>query len=229
MTSQHYIEVIGEGLYQEIPEQVILDIQLSVRAAQEETAAEDNKKFANTLINELLAHGLTQAEIRFGGRQSYTPWWKRKKAGQETRTKITVVSARRDIAYKAVDSISRYLNNKRISVEVSERQPIFKTPDGAVSQAFEAAMVNAKEKAEHLANLASCRLGNVLEIQEWRRDMRHSGSYGDSDWWGDSGAMRMAAGAGINEFDDDPAGRLQGNARTIYIKFRVRYGILGSD
>lgn len=218
-----YIEVIGEGSYQEFPEKVVLDVELTVRAAKEETAGEENRQLANTLVNELLESGLTQEEIYFGGRESVVPWWKRKKAGQETRTKITIISSRRALVYKATEQINRYIESKRITVEISERQPVYEAHEGADFEALEAALKNAREKAGHLAQLASCVLGEVLEIEEWKRNTHSSGSYGDPDWWGDSGAMMWAAGSA--DFDDEPASYLKGNNRTVYVKLRVRYEI----
>ncbi|QUY41457.1 SIMPL domain-containing protein [Acaryochloris marina] len=221
--SKKYIEVVGEGSYQECPEQVVLDVELSVRSAKEESAGKGNRKIADALVNELLESGLTKKEIYFGGRESFVPWWKRKKAGQETRTKITIISSRRELVYQATEQINRYIDNKRITVEVSERQPVYKAPEDAEFEALEAALKNAREKAVHLAQSASCVLGEVLEIEEWKRNTRSSGSYGDPDWWGDSGAMMGAAGSA--GFDDEPASYLQGSNRTVYVKLRVRYEI----
>lgn len=221
--SKKYIEVVGEGSYQEFPEKVVLDVEFSVRAAKEESAGEENRHLANTLVNELLESGLTQKKIYCGGRESIVPWWKRKKAGQETRTKITIISSRRELVYKATEQINRYIDNKRITVDVSERQPVYKAHEGADVEALEIALQNAKEKAAYLAKLASCVLGEVLEIEEWKKNTRNSGSYGDPDWWGDSGAMMGAAGTA--SFDDEPASYLEGNNRTVYVKLRVRYEI----
>ncbi|MGR3278477.1 hypothetical protein ACSYAD_25620, partial [Acaryochloris marina NIES-2412] len=53
--SKKYIEVVGEGSYQECPEQVVLDVELSVRSAKEESAGKRHRKIADTLVNELLA------------------------------------------------------------------------------------------------------------------------------------------------------------------------------
>lgn len=215
--SKKYIEVVGEGSYQECPEQVVLDVELSVRSAKEESAGKRHRKIADTLVNELLESGLTKKEIYFGGRESFVPWWKRKKAGQETRTKITIISARRELVYQATEQINRYIDNKRITVEVSERQPVYKAPEGADIEALETALKNAKGKAAHLAKLASCVLGEVLEIEEWK------GSYGDPGWWGDSGEMMSAAGS-VN-LNEETTSDLQGNNRTVYVKLRVRYEI----
>lgn len=221
--SKKYIEVVGEGSYQECPEQVVLDVELSVRSAKEESAGKRHRKIADTLVNELLESGLTKKEIYFGGRESFVPWWKRKKAGQETRTKITIISARRELVYRATEQMNRYIDNKRITVKVSERQPVYKALEGADIKALETALKNAQEKAAHLAKLASCVLGEVLEIEEWKKNTRNSGSYGDPDWRGDSGAMMSAAD--LVNLDDEPTSDLQGNNRTVYVKLRVRYEI----
>ncbi len=232
----NYIDVVGESSYWEVPTKVVLDIELFIRAAKEETAVAETREYVSRLIDELLETGLEEAELRYGGRETYLPWWKRDKAGIEIRNKVTILSARREIAYKATDAISRYPSNKRVSITIDERQPIFEPKDQAVKKALEDAFSHAREKALHLAKCANSHLGEVMAIQEWKRSARASGSYGDGDWWGDSesisyetGAMMMAAAPAAMRADseafEEPGARLVGNERKISIKLKVRFAL----
>ena len=46
---------------------------------------------------------LTKEEVYFGGRETFTPWWKRNKVGLETRNKISIKSGDKGKVYKALE------------------------------------------------------------------------------------------------------------------------------
>ncbi len=111
-----YIEVTGESEYEEYPDKMILDIDVYIRAAKVQTAKEDIKNVVNKLLDQLFKNGLKEDEVFFGGRDTYIPWWKKSKAGAETRNRITIKSSRQSLVYAALENIDQYKSDKRISV-----------------------------------------------------------------------------------------------------------------
>jgi uncharacterized protein YggE len=226
-TMEKYIEVFGESEYEEIPKKIIVDLDITVRASKEDVAQEELKEIVNKALNQLFSKGLSKSDVSFGGRETFTPWWKRNKAGIETQNRITIKSDDFPLVYKALDSIDRHKDNKRIIFRVSERQPVFEPDQSQIEQALEAVIESAKRKAEILANAANKEVGEVLEIEEAKRGVRGSGSYGDYDW-GDYQGITIAAapaaavGAGSTEAEE-PAARIEGNTRTVFVKYRVKF------
>lgn len=172
----------------------------------------------------MLENGLEKDELSFGGRETFTPWWRREKAGVETRNRISITSSRKVAMYSALESISRYENDKRITVQITERQPIFEPQDGAVERAMIEACEDAWKKASILSSACGREVGKAIEITEHKRDVRGAGSYGDYDF-GDYAAVSVGApaAAAILEEPAEPAARLVGNKRTIFVKYLIKY------
>ncbi|MGD8912337.1 MAG: SIMPL domain-containing protein [Candidatus Thiodiazotropha sp.] len=225
---EKYIEVLGESEYEEIPKKIVVDLDITLRASKEDVAQKESKEIVNKALDQLFAKGLTKSEVNFGGRETFTPWWKRNKAGIETQNRITIKSDNFPLVYMALDSIDRYKDNKRIIFRVSERQPVFEPDQSQIDKALEAVIDSARNKAEILAHAANGKVGEVLEIEETKRGVRGSGSYGDYDWGDNLGitiASAAAVGAGAAE-DEEPAARIEGNARTVFVKYRVKFKLV---
>ena len=223
---EKFIEVTGEAEYEEVPEKVLIDLDLSVHAAKEEAAEKELKQLVNSNLDTLFENGLSEEEVSFGGRETYTPWWGRKKRGVESRNRLTIKTSDRERAYRALDAIDRYSNHKRITVQISERQPIFKPAEDQLEQALSNAMLDARKKADLLAQAAGAQIQAVLVVQETNRSVRASGSYGDYDW-GDSSALFAGAGeaGGVEELELEPSSRISANTRIITVTYRVRFSI----
>jgi hypothetical protein len=227
-----FIEVYGESQYQEYPVKVVMDIDISVRATTEEKATEDIREVVNKTLDSLFQSGIERDEVSYGGREVFTPWWKRNKAGLLTRNKISIVSGNRMTVYKALEEIDQFKNDKRIMVEISERQPIFEPLPEDVDSAISEACQDAKAKAEKLAKATGVSVGNPLEIEEFKRGTRGSGSYGDYDY-GDYQGITIASAAAVGAGDiskggdnsEVPPARIEGNRRTIFVKYRIKYEI----
>lgn len=222
-----FIDVVGSSEYAEYPDKIILDIDISVRAAKKDTAEKDITEVVNKTIDHLYECGLSKDEVFFGGRESYTPWWRRDKAGVETRNRITIQSSNKALVYQALETAERYKADKRIGFDIEERQPIYIAKDEDIQLAMQQAISDALSKATCLAEAAGSRVGQVLQIEEIKKGVRASGSYGDYDY-GDYGsfAVGMAAGGSAEGYDDEPAARLERSSRTIFVKYRVKYALL---
>lgn len=222
----NHIEVIGSSTYEEHPETILLDIEVFVRASKESSALSEIKAIINQIIDNLLQNGLTKDEVFFGGKETYTPWWKSNKVGVETRHKISIKSNNKACVYQALDTIDLYQNNKRIRIEIEERQPIYTAKDGAIDKAMQLAIQDAFNKATCLAKASKSNVGDVLEIQEISKEIRGSGSYGDHDFGDSYFGIAMAGGSVNHEADIEPAIRLEHNVRIVSLRYRVKYQLV---
>lgn len=219
-----FIEVTGEAEYEELPDIFLIDLDLAVRAAKEASAEKEVKELVNSTLNVLFENGLTEEEVSFGGRETYTPWWQRKKTGFESRNRLTIKSSNRELAYRALDAIDKYPKHKRISLNISERQPIFKADEKQMELALSDVVNNARKKADLLAQASGVKIQDVLIVQETSRSVRASGAYGDYDW-GDASAFTAAAGdlGAEDTLELEPSSRISASTRTVTIKYRVRF------
>lgn len=232
MKNHNHIEVVGSATYEEHPDTFLLDIDVFVRTSKESSAQTEIKAIVNQIIDTLLQNGLTKDEVFFGGKETFTPWWKRNKTGLETRNRISIKGTNQALIYQAVesiDSIDSYQNNKRIRIEIDERQPIYNAKEDVVNNAMKQAMDDALGKANCLAESSGCKVGKVLEIQEMNKGIRGSGSYGDYDYGDGMYAMAVAGGSVTDDYDVDPASRLQSNARIVTLKYRFKYQLVSED
>ena len=222
-----FIVVTGESQYQENPVKVVLNIDVSVRAANEDVASQDMQSIVHHLLDHLFEAGLTKEEVTFGGRETLAPWWKRDKPGLLSRNRITIQSKRRALVYETLEKMERYKNDKRVLVEVDERQPVFVADPQRIQQAMEEACANAFHKASILAEACKRKVGEAIFIKEIFRGVRGSGSFGDYDY-GDYQGMAVAAGpiASPGGYQGDPAARIGGNQRVVYVKYRIKYQLI---
>lgn len=223
----HYVEVIGDSEYVEYPDKIMLDLDISVKAAKDESAERDIREIVNSTVNSLCKSGLDKEEIFFGGRETFTPWWKKNKAGVETRNRITIKSSDRYAVYTALEEMDRYKDDKRVTFTIRERQPIYVAKDEEVSVAMKLACENAFSKANCLAQACDRNVGKVLEIEEFKKGIRGSGSYGDYDYGDNDPFLALAAPAKASSLGEaEPASSLERNTRIVYLKYRVKYELL---
>lgn len=227
--SQNYIEVVGESYYFEYPETWFIDIILNIQAAKKDDAVlAKSGDYKNKLIKFLIAEGIPEKQLFYAGTGAYTPWWERSrknKRGINVSHKVTIRTGDRYKAYKALEK-AEWLNkkDKRISIQIDERNPIFKAKDKDVLRARESACKNALEKAKSLAASLGMKVGKPLEIQEFEKESRGSGNYGDRDWGG--AGLRFSAPARGGSDDDDVNIELKGNERIVYLRYRVNFELI---
>lgn|GEM_PF-1569943 len=225
---QKHIEVVGESYYHEYPENWLIDITLNIQAAKKGSPLlAKSGEYKNKLIKFLIEEGIPEKQLFYAGSDAYTPWWKlkkRDKKGIDVSHKITIRTAHRYKAYKALEK-AEWINkiDKGMTLQIDERRPIFKSKPTEVLKAQALACKNAHEKAENLATSLGMKVGKPLEIHEFETEYRGSGSYGDEDW-GYSGKRFFAPGrSGSNSQNDI---ELQGNERIAYLKYRVDFELL---
>ncbi|OGW58094.1 MAG: hypothetical protein A2Z09_06375 [Nitrospirae bacterium RBG_16_43_8] len=230
--SKNYIGVVGESYYFEYPETWFIDIVLNIQAAKKgDPILAKAGEYKNKLIKFLIDEGIPKKKLFYAGTDAYTPWWelkKKDKKGIIVSHKITIRTDDRYKAYKALEK-AEWLNkeDKRISIRIDERRPIFKSKAKDVLKARESACKNALEKAKSLAASLGMKVGKPLEIQEFPNKYRGSDNYGDNDWE-PLGVFRAYAPRIVGSDDDGANIELKGNERIVYLKYSVNFELIPS-
>jgi uncharacterized protein YggE len=229
-----YIEVIGEGEFIETAARFITQIDLTVRAAKDETALKEVAELGHDVLVSLRKSGIYDDEIVEGGTDYYQPWYWKKQVGQTAARKIILKVTDFTRLNQALTDLeplqSRHKERKTIAIDM--RQPEFETSSETKALALAAAFEDAKVKALRLAAAMNCQIGNPIHVEEGGWSKRNSGFSGDYDWDGDgdrfarSGYALMMGGAIAEEPESAP--ELQRPTRTIFVKCRVRFSISGN-
>lgn len=224
-----YIEVIGEGRFEETAARFLAEVTLEVRAAKEETALREVGELREEALAVLRSTGLDDTEFVEGGLDVHRPWHWKKQVGQTATRKLLLKVedfGRLSHALERLEPLqSRDRDRKTVSVQM--RQPEFADETNGKATALTEAFTEARVKASRLAAAMNGRLGEVLSVEEGKQAKRNSGFAGDEDWNGDDsrfamsgGVMLAAAGA-----DSEPEPTLQRPTRTIYVTCRVRFAL----
>lgn len=224
-----YIEVIGEGRFEETAARFLAEVTLEVRAAKEESALREVGELREETLSLLRGAGVVEEEIVEGGLDVHRPWHWKKRVGQTAARKFLLKVedfGRLSHALELLEPLqSRDKDRKTVSVQM--RQPEFADESDGKATALIEAFTEARAKASRLAAAMNGRLGQVLSVEEGKQAKRNSGFAGDEDWNGDysrfakGGSIRLAA-AGA---DSEPEPILQRPTRTIYVTCRVRFAL----
>jgi uncharacterized protein YggE len=224
-----YIEVIGEGCFEETAARFIADVVLEVRAAKEETALREVGELREEALSVLRSAGIVDEEIVEGGLDVHRPWHWKNRAGQTATRKLLLRVedfGSLSHALKLLEPLQSH-DKDRKTVSVQMRQPEFADVRDGKSTALIEAFTEARAKATRLAAAMNGRLGQVLSVEEGKQAKRNSGFTGDEDWNGDDsrfamggGVLLAAAGAA-----SEPEPTLQRPTRTIYVNCRVRFAL----
>jgi uncharacterized protein YggE len=225
-----YIEVIGEGQFEEMASRFIAAVVLEVRASKDETALAEVSELFREAIVALNDTGITEEEIVEGGTDFYRPWYWKRSVGQNAARRILLKVkdfARLNRALEKLEPLQSR-NKERKTVTVDMRQPEFDASSEAKAAALAMAFQDARDKAQRLAATMSGRLGRVIHAEEGGWAKRSSGFSGDEDWGGDSSRFAMGGGfvlaAAGAAAESEP--ELQKPTRMIFVKCRVRFELL---
>lgn len=216
---EHFIEVTGSSELTEEVSDHRADLNITVRAAELETALTEATNLRQHCIAALLASGLSDSELREGGSETWRPWYWKKKVGQEASHKILISCRDIQRLHKGLAALEPLFNHQRYSLSVSMRKPTFSASDENRNQARRSAIRHASEKAAVLAEEARIVLQHVIQIEELGSTSTGTGMYGDEDWR--SVMMAGSAAASLNE--DDAEISLDNPMRTSTVRFRVRF------
>lgn len=221
-----YIDVVGEGMFEEQVKNYIADLTIEVKASKSETAIKEADKLKAKCIQKLIKSGLEPDQIIDAGKEVWRPWWGSRKVAKEAYQKITVKTNDVDLLSKALSATESLFDNQRYVFTINMRQPEFEPAEGVKEEALKEAIKDARYKAVALASESGLTLTNVLQIQELKQAKRSSGAMGDWDWAGDSDRFAVAA-APMALADAGGAGApdIESPKRAIWVKYRVRFGV----
>ncbi|MEN9864675.1 MAG: hypothetical protein RL748_265 [Pseudomonadota bacterium] len=209
----NFIEVVGEGSYEERISTYRAEINLSVRAAQAETAIREVGELRNQCIIQLRQAGMADAELIEGGAEVGRSWYERKKTGQEAVQKILIECSDLARIQAAVAALEGLFENQRYTFQFSMNRPGFEIPADSVILAQRAAMQDARSQAEVLAQACGVKIMHVAQVEELTAKTSRSGMYGDEDW----GGYAMAGAAASAPI------QLEAGSRKNTVRYRVRF------
>lgn len=227
--SDRYIEVVGEGRFEERPSRFVAAITVQVRAGKGAAALDELDEFWRAVVSTLRQAGLTDDEIVEGGTSYFHPWYSKKKSERFGVRKVILKVRDFGRMNAALAELEPLQSGERKSIAVNMRQPDFDAGVEEKAAAFESAFAEAHSKAARLAQLAGVELGPVIHIEEGRSGRRGSGFSGDEDWGGDSDRFGPSTGVVMlgapGSADDESEFNLQTATRSVFVKCRVRFEI----
>lgn len=218
-TEVNYVEVVGTADYPEEIEKYIAELRIAARAAAGEVAMSEVSGLRAQVIQQLTESGLQSEELIEGGTLAWSPWFWKKRVGQEAVQKIIIKCDQLARMMKALESL---FSNQRHTLSVEMQSPEFKRDGGAIEAARKEALRTARRKAESIAVEVGVLLGTAIQIEELSGQTRRSGMFGDESWRGDLVAVAAAPAAGGASYPE-----LSRASRETTVRFRVRYSIAG--
>lgn len=223
-SNANYVEVLGTADYLQEIEKYVAELRIAARAAAGELAVTDVSNLRAQVIQRLSESGLRSEELVEGGTLAWSPWFWKKKVGQEAVHKIIVKCDQLARMMKALESLDSLFTNQRHALSVEMQSPEFKRDGSAVEAARREALRSAKRKAESIAAEVGVSLGTAIQVEELSGQTRRSGVFGDESWRGDLVAVAAAPAAGGPAYPE-----LSRANRETTIRFRVRYSIAGKQ
>jgi uncharacterized protein YggE len=227
---ERYIELTGEGQFQEEAVSYVAEITFEVRAAKDETAFREISELFEAGVSTLRSNGINDDEMTDGGTDVKQPWYSRKKVGQNVSRKLILKVEdvnRLTLALEKLEPLQSE-NRERKTISVDMRQPVFEASAETRGAALAAAYDDARKKGLMLCESMNATLGNPVFVEEGGSTKRNSGFSGDEDWNGDSarfgyGGVYMAAPGGASADLDSHS--LANPTRTIFVRCRARFAI----
>jgi hypothetical protein len=114
---------------------------------------------------------------------SFVPWYQRKQVSQLSESTIRLQAGEYERLTKALESLEQLQDgfDKRRTIGVEMRPPVFEDSPVSHSTALKAACQQARAQAEELAAKMGCRLGTVQIVREGPLGRRGSGFGSDYD------------------------------------------------
>jgi len=220
-TELNYIEVFGAADFLEEIQKYVAELRISARAAGGEVALSDVGELRTQVVQRLRDSGMRSEELIEGGTLAWSPWFWKKKVGQEAIHKIIIKCDELGRMMKALESLESLFANQRHTLAVEMQSPEFKQDSPSMEKARKDAISAAKRKAELIAAEAGITLGQVLQVEELGGQTRRSGMFGDEQWRGD--LVAVAAGGAAS---GAPYPELARANRETTLKFRIRFAIV---
>ncbi|MCE5278333.1 MAG: SIMPL domain-containing protein [Planctomycetaceae bacterium] len=213
-----YIQVTGEASYAEMAREYVADLQLGAKASRHQRAAQSIAQLHQLCLATLLEAGLDRSQIADGPTEVGHEYSKKMIGSHH----LTITVGDPGLLTAALAALEPLFDQKKWTLQVQMRQPIFQSAPEVRAQAIRAALADARSKAAVLAAEAPVALGAVVRIEEGAKALRASGAAGDEDYFGDR--TRYAASIG-SLGDSGPFDAMPAPGRTIWVRYTVRFSI----
>jgi uncharacterized protein len=167
------VTVIGVGEVRVVPDEAVIVIGVQTQAESALSAMNENSERMDEVVNSLRAAGIQTADIQTRTVNLFPRYAEEQQVPRPGLGEIIGYTASNqvEVRVRQIANVGAVIDNAimagantidGIRFEVSN-------PVAAMDQAREAAMAEARRKAEQLAELADASLGNVLTISEFSR------------------------------------------------------------
>ena len=210
------IEVLGTATVEEVARNQRVAITVSLDAKSSLLGKSSMHVLSaqrDRLIQTLREHGLRQDELSEGGRDTSTWRWWRGRKEQSSSYRVLVCCDDTQRLYQALDALDAVSDGK-FDLQIDMLGADHEVPPANLAQARRAALEDARQHAQTLAEAAGLQLGPLLSVQEQNARARSSGAMGDY------GRMRLAAAA------SEPGESLDPSQRTQTLQYRVRFALV---
>lgn len=215
--SDRYVEVLGEGAYDESVQRLGVSIRISAETHRTESAMSEIARLRDLCIERLKAAGVSADDIREAGAGvEQQPWRGKKRSATQV---IHVSTGDMAVITKAIYSVEPLVKDKRYTFNTTMHLPQFEALPGAVEAAQRRAMADARRQASVLAEEAGLILGGVLQVQQLPRTVRQQHGYQPygSDSIGEMCAFDAEASA------PPGASGIDTPQRAVRVRYRVRF------
>jgi uncharacterized protein YggE len=161
------ITVIGVGSVHVAPDHARIRSGVTTRAKTVKEASDANAKVMSTITAALLASGIGQTDIQTA-RFSIQPVYAPAQSGVEPKLSGYSVSNQVEVRIREISKVGDILDRlvNAGATDVGNIEFLHSDPSQVLDQAREAAVADARHKAELYARAAGVNLGRVLSIRE---------------------------------------------------------------
>ncbi|MBV8753928.1 MAG: SIMPL domain-containing protein [Hyphomicrobiales bacterium] len=161
------ITVVGVGRVHVVPDQARIRSGVTTRAKTVKEASDANSKLMSTITTTLLASGIAQNDIQTS-RFSVQPVYAPAQPGVEPKLSGYSVSNQVEVIIRQMGNVGDILDRlvSAGATDIGNIEFLHADPSKPLDQAREAAVADARHKAELYARAAGVSLGRVLSITE---------------------------------------------------------------
>ncbi len=163
VTAMRQVTVVGQGEIRVTPDQATVQIAVETNAPTTGEALEQNNRQSQTVIDQIKQLGVAAQDIQTSGFNIYATYDAQGSSITGYTVSNTVTVTIRDLAQTGtlLDQVVQAGANRVYGISFG-----LSNPEAIQNQARDAAVANARARAEQLAKASGVMLGNVLVISE---------------------------------------------------------------
>lgn len=163
VSGMRQVTVVGTGEARVAPDMATVQLGVETTAPTTQEALAENNRQAQAIIEQIKQLGVAEKDIQTSGFNIYATYNEsgREVTGYTVSNMVSVTIRDLQSAGALLDSVVQAGANRVYGISFG-----LANPEAALSQARDAALANARARAEQLANGTSATLGQVLVISE---------------------------------------------------------------